>query len=222
MSKFFYKKDDQFYVAVDTLDAYIPNRYIDRGFTTIGEYVSTLGIFDIVINNTEKRVLHIPNIIYMEPKDIQQVTVDDVMYQKLSFVKDDIFMTTDTVIKDKFLIIPVFKEYFELGNIPSGINYNNIHLLLNNVNTMAEMDFNVNPVISELLVAFLTRQSDNLTKQARFDTSKPNKFISLRNIAYGPDSITSKVFGSWSKDGLRGALVNPNDESKPLEDIMRL
>lgn len=218
----FYKKDDKFYVNVDKLDAYIPERYVDKEFCTISEYVSTLGIFDIVINDTIKKVLHVPNIIHMEPKEILQVTVDDVVYRKLPFVKHDLFMSTDTVIKDKFLIIPVFKEFFEFGNIPSGIDYSNSHLLLNNVKEMAEMNFNVNPVISELMIAYLTRQTSDLTRQARFDTSVPNKFISLRNITYGPDSTTAKVMGSWSTDGLRGALVTENEENKPLENIMRL
>jgi len=222
MLRVFEKLDNKFIVATDKVEAFIPERYVDRGFCNIGELVSTVGIFNIRINDTINKVLQVPNIIYLVPKNLDKVVEDDITYHKLTFYKNDIFMDTDTVIKDKFLIIPVFKELYELANMPTNINYQNSHFLLNNINSMAEMDLHVNPVIMEMLQAYLTRTSEDLTVQARYDPSKPSEFIGLRNISYGPDSTTAKIFGSYTADGLRSALVNPNTVSKPLEDLMRL
>lgn len=223
MDELFVKSGSQFLVNVDTLQALIPERFLNLNFCKIEETVTTFGIFDLLVNETELKGLLIPNIVNLLPKEIENVHMFDRDYICLTFHKGDVFMTTDTFIKNKFLIITMFKEFIELGNLPAFINYKNSHLLFSNTQSMADMDLNVNPVVLEMMIAYLTRSKDDLSAQQRyFPIDNPSTMIGLRNISYGPDSTTAKIFGSYSDDGMKSALVNPNDVSKPLEDIMRL
>lgn len=223
MGKYFKKANNTFIVEANKVEAFIPERYTTFKFCAIEEDVSVFGIFDLKINDSEWTGFIIPNIITLAPNEIDTVTLDEERYIHCTFYKGDVFMKSRTVIKNKFLIIKMFKEFIGYGNIPRFITYDNCHKLFATVKSMAGMDLNLEPAVMEMVWAFLYRLSDDLRIQARFGTPKQKKeFISLRNVTYAPDSTTAKIFGSYMSDGLNSALVNPNEENKPLEDIMRL
>ena len=205
------------------MEALIPARYQNFNFCNIEENVTTFGIFDLVINDTELRGLLIPNIITLTPTEISTVTIEDKSYVSCIFHKGDTFMKGRTLVKNKFLIIRMFKEFVGFANLPRFVTYENCHLLFSNINGMAEMNLHLDTVTEELIWAFLYRLTDDLRIQARYGTKEQAKeFIGLRNVTYGPDSTSAKIFGSYMSDGLNSALVNPNESNKPLEDIMRL
>ena len=223
MQKLFTKKGNTFIVNPNKLVALIPERYKNFKFCTVEETVTTFGIFDIVVNDTDLHGLLLPNFITLAPNQIDDVTIDDINYIRCTFYRGDVFMTNRTVIRNKFLVIPMFKEYIGFGNLPRFINYTNCHYLFSNVLKMANMDLKVDPAILEMVWAFLYRLKEDYRVQARYGKmDAPKDFIGLRNVSYGPDSTSAKIFGSFMSDGLNSALVNPNESSKPLEDIMRL
>lgn len=219
----FKRVDDKIYVEVAKLDVYIPKRYTEFKFCSIEETVTTFGIVDLVINDTELKGLLLPNFITIEPKEITETTIDGVTYIKCSFSKNDIFMSNRVVVKNKFLIIKMFKEFFGFANLPRFINYNNCHLLFSNIDKMTGMNLNTGNEILEMAFAYLYRSKNNLSIQARYiGKNEPKEFIGLRNVSYGPDSTLAKIFGSYMDEGINSSLVNPNEQNKQLEDIMRL
>lgn len=221
--KIFKKVNDKIYVDVAKLDVYIPERYTEFKFCTIEEYVTTFGILDLVVNDSELHGLLLPNFITLDSKEVTKETIDNKSYIKCGFKKNDVFMSNRTIIKNKFLVIRMFKEFIGFANLPRFINYENCHKLFSNVQQMADMNLNAGPEIMEMIFAYLYRSSNNLRIQARYiNKNEPNEFIGLRNVSYGPDSTSAKIFGSYMADGINSSLVNPNEESKQLEDIMRL
>ena len=223
VSKYFTKKDNTFILNTNKCVALIPDRFLDFKFCTIEEDVTTFGIIDLVFNDTELRGLLLPNFITLSPKEIDSIVIDEKKYIRCTFHKGDIFMKNNVIIKNKFLIIKMFKEFIGFGNLPRFVNYDNVHLLFASVDKMAGMSLNIDHTTLEMVWAYLYRLKKDYRIQARFGASDlPKEFIGLRNVSYGPDSTSAKIFGSHMSDGLNSALVNPNEVSKPLEDIMRL
>lgn len=221
--KLFTKKDNTFIVNPTKLVALIPERYKNFKFCTIDEHVTTFGIFDILVNDTELHGLLLPNFITLAPNEIDDTTIGEDTYIRCTFHKGDIFMSNRTVIRNKFLVIKMFKEFIGFANLPRFVNYQNCHYLFANVLKMTNMDLRIDPAIMEMIWAFLYRLKSDYRVQARYGKLDAEKdFIGLRNVSYGPDSTSAKIFGSYMSDGLNSALVNPNEVSKPLEDIMRL
>ena len=46
-------------------------------------------------------------------------------------------------------------------------------------------------------------------------------FIGTNNVAFGPDSTTSKLIGALFNDGINSAIVNASEQQYDLEDLLR-
>lgn len=217
---FFKKVKNTFVCNYDTI-AYIPKRYLDFDFVSINTDVTVFGIFDIEANNT-LNCLALPAMMTLTPSDITPVTIDDVGYIACSFNAHDVFMSNNNIIKNPLLIVRMFEEFIAQGHLPRAITYDNCIQLFEYAKSVTGINFYMDKVIFELVYAHLYRDSNRLNIPYRLtDKTKPPKFIGLRNVSYGPDSTSAKIFGSYFDHGLNSALVNKSEQQFELEDIMR-
>ena len=73
-------KADKVYVNVDKLECFVPKRYAANNRLILGDKIDVLGIFNMLVNGTEKRGLCIPAMIACSPSDVLCYPLRKVMY----------------------------------------------------------------------------------------------------------------------------------------------
>jgi hypothetical protein len=221
---FFKTTEKEIIFTGDKLVCHIPERYENYDVLSFHEdTVKSLGIFDLIINDTHHHGLLLAAIISLNPRMISKHTHDnDKVYYHLTFNKNDVFITDTTFVKNENLVYIVFSEFIQLGNIPKFLTYDTLAFLMVKISKTSGLNFKVNHAIVEIMLAHLTRNPNKLTEPyRRTDQSNPLKFIPLSHVSYGADNTTSKLLGSYFTDGLRSALVNQADTAYEFESIIR-
>ena len=218
---FKHEKDGVVRFTGKELIAYIPKRYTNLGKFTIGEKVTTLGIFTMKVDGTTCG-LQIPAMITMDPSEISEGTVEGIQYNILTFRTNDVFMTTTQVIQDKSMGYVIWKEFMGLGNLPSYVTYENIPTIFDDLAEISGSGINVNHAILEMVFAHMFRDPDDRTKLYRLsNTRKEPTTIAIHDVAYGASSTQSRISGSYANQGLNAALLNQSKENAELDDVFR-
>lgn len=207
----------------DKLVLKIPKRYENNDVLIISDTVQTLGIFKMVINDSLESGIVLPAILTIEPNDISSEVIDGVEYVIVTLIKNDVFINNIDLIKVPQLAYFIFNEFITLGNMPDFISYNDKAFIFDIIKTCCDFNPGTNHVIYELIFAHLSRASDDLNIPYRFtNMTKPEKFIGLGSISFGPDSTSAKILGSYMNEGINSSLVNQSSKHSELEDLLRL
>lgn len=208
----------------DKLEIFIPTRYENKNLLTIGNNVSALAMFDMVINDSIPCGYKLPAVITIEPYETYRDTIDGVSYFVVVLHKGGRFMTTDVVVQDNQIGYQIWLEFLSLGNMPKFVNYGNIATLLDDVKAITGAGASdIHHSMFEIIYAHIYRDPDNLTTHYRHTKkNKPPAQVSLSDVSYGPDSTFAKVFGSYSDDGRNSALLNTDTRTtETLSDVFR-
>lgn len=206
----------------DKLDILIPARYEDKGLTVIQADISTVGIFEIVINDTIRAGMFMPGFITIKPSGIDYITEGDDRYIKASLVKNDVFMVTTEVVKDESLSYKIWQEFVYLGAIPKWMSYTDVAKLFVTLQDITGIRFGVPLVVFEIIVSHLARTEDDIDLEYRLtDMSKPPKFIPLHTVSHAATSVTARIIGSYFKDALNVSMIQEHATQSDLEDILR-
>lgn len=221
--QYFKKIKDSIIFVGKSLEVRIPRRYENYDMLIIENKIKCLGIFEMIINGNINKGLLLPAIIEMDPSESYNTNIDEVDYLVLKFVNGDKFMTKTTILKQAHIAYSMFVEFISLGNLPKFLSYNDTAFLFDKASKVCGVNLNVNHSVFEMIYAHLFRDKDDLAIRYRHtDMKKPPEFIELRSVAYGTDSTTAKIVGSYLSDGINAALVNQSEQRHDLEDIVRL
>ena len=215
-------KADKVYVNVDKLECFIPKRYAANNRLILGDKIDVLGIFNMIVNGTEKRGLCIPAMIACSPSDMYNGTSDGESCTVLSFKKGDVFSHSRMLLQDSFIGFFMWNEFIALGHLPSSITYNDVIGLFDNMRKFTGKGIPVNHAVLEMIYAHLYRNPENMTEAYRLtDRTVPPKMINLHDVSYGATTTHSRIFGSYATAGINSALVNTQTKNNELEDVFR-
>lgn len=224
ISNYFEKKGTKWIFTGKKLEVYIPAVYGERGLLELGSIITSLGIFQLRINDQFYSNLLILGKLNLSPSDHDTITEDGYDYVVLNFVKDDVFITNTDIVKNGNLAYEVFMMFLALGKIPPFIDYNSIQTLFDNDKKCCDISLNVNHTIFEMIFAHMYRDKSDAFKFYRLTTMKePPVIVPIHQISHGPTSNSSRIMGSYMREGTVSALINdpdPNDPSK-IENLMR-
>lgn len=207
----------------DTLEILIPKRYESYGCLEIQSTISTVGIFDMILNEKDHVGYFLPAHIVIEPSAIENIVLKDDAYVKATLHNGDVFIKSSIIIKTQQLAYVIFKEFVMLGNMPKFISYNDCAFLFDSVQKVCDLRFEANRVVFEIIWAHLAKDPHNIMVPYRLTKmDEPPNLIPLREVAHAAESTTSKLIGSYLGDSINSALVNPTDKPSELEDILRL
>jgi len=204
------------------LSVIIPKRYEIYGCLKIQQEVHTLGIFDLIINDKIEKGFFLPAIMIMIPNDIQMKNIDTESYYELTFEKGDIFMKTSYVVQNQALSYVIFKEFISVGKLPKFINYKNAPLMFNSLQEVTGAKLTANPVIYEIIFAYLYRDKKDIMKPYRLTNMKDEPlYIPLKDVAHSAISTTGRIVGSYLNDCITSVIVNESENNSEIEDILR-
>lgn len=222
LSDFLTKTDTKYIFNGDTCSINIPQRYQAYDMLSLGDDVSTLGIFDMTINEKNYFKLVLPMIITMKPSGQYTKKVDDKDYYVFTFKKGDEFIVNRTLIKQSFILFSMFKEFIVNGNFPNFLTYEELGKLFDRSQNLCDEKLGAPHAIFEMIFAHLSRDSNNPNVFYRYtDMKEPPLYIGLKNVGYAPTSTTARLIGSYLMEGLNSSIINPSTKNSEIEDILR-
>ena len=208
----------------DELKIYIWQRFEVYQLLQISDTVQTIGIFDMVFDDTYRAGMNMLAMIEIDPDDSTIVNVQDSgSYVVLTLHKGSRFICRTDIVRNTNLIYSVFVEFITRGKWPYIFDYNNIAALFDNAAKLCDAKLPIDHAILELIYSHLARDSKNISIQYRHtDMTEPFEMIPLRSVGYAPTGNASRILGSYFGDALNAALVNPNtDQPHIYEQLLR-
>lgn len=206
----------------ESLVVYIPQRYSVHNLLKLEDTVTTLGVVDLIINDTFQAGLLMLATIEMEPDEVTMVMIGESQYVKLTLSHDSKFICDTERIADSSIVYSLWMECVARGKLPYFIGYDELSTLFDRSKSLCDQNINVDHVVLELIYSHLCRDQDNLAIQYRHtDMKKPFDMIALRNVGYATTSTTSKLIGSYFSDALNSSLIQHTTNHSEIEDLLR-
>ncbi len=223
VSPYFSKEGSKWIFTGKKLEIFIPQFYNDRGLMTISETVTTIGIFQIRINDALFANFMLLANINISFVSINQVSEDGFDYTVLSLESGSAFINNTSVVKDGNLIYSVFVAFLSLGRIPPFISYEAINSLFDNDAKLCGVDLKVNHTIFEMIYAHLYRdKADPYLFYRLTRMIDPPIIVPIRQISHAPQSVTARIVGSYLTEGITASLVDDTERvPSKVENLLR-
>ena len=213
-------------VAVKTISAVFPERYIGGFLGSIEEDIRVLGIFSLVLEEEGFYANSLyTSYVITEPTTMNIIKVDEEKYIKLTFKPGDKIIKGLDLIRVKTLVFRTYKEFIASGRIPPYLNLEDVATLLSEVGPQANVNLGVDNAILEIFAAAIARNPKDRMTYFRHLTGKDREqypdFIPLNSVAYGASNTTAKIIGADFGEGLTSALVRPSERLEGLESLLR-
>jgi len=152
---------------------------------------------------------------------IPSETIEDDEYIKLIYNKGDIFFVNNYIVQVSVNLYDIFTSFITLGKPIPYLSYENFISIFDNIQILANKKLSKR-VDFEFIIAEINRDKKDLNRRYRnSDMTEAPVTISMRNIAYGPNSVSAKIIGSYFNDGLVSSLL-VEDDNKPANKIEAL
>lgn len=206
----------------------VPTRYFERGLGTLEPEVYAVAIYALVMEDSYYAVSLAPTMMRFTPTDINHVTIDEVEYTVFSFEKGAVVCPQlNLVVRDE-MIYYVYSELTAKGNNPWFMERDDLAMPFENAPKFCGVTVGSNHAIMQMVYSSTTRLGTDRSVQYRHAAKTPQDLknlrsvtIPLRSIIWGPTNTFARIIGSYFKEGLTTALVNPSDKVEPIEDMLR-
>lgn len=207
----------------ESLELRIPRKFEQHGALLIGDTVTTLGVMDMIINDTYQVGLNLLASITIEPSDMGKMTYGGIEYVTLHLKKGDKFMTSYRVIQDTHVVYVIWTEFITNGNVPYWFDYDGLLKIFDHVRELTGAGIGVSRSVYEGIIAHISRDRDNLSKQYRLtEMRKPYRLVALKSVSQAPTGTIARLNGSYfTSDGLTSSLRYQVDQRQPFEDLLR-
>lgn len=223
VAKKFTQKDKDSPIIFDgeLCEVTILKKFEQYGCLFVQDTVKTLGVFDMVVDGVQTGMFLVSHI-EMIPSDVVNDNSGERPMVKLIFRKGDTFMKTSNVVIDSKLAFVVWMEYIKYANTLKSISYEEQAFIFDKMCATSGMGFPVDHATYEAIFAHLTRDPYDFSIPYR-NTDMRGDFrrIPLNEVAHAATSTTSRIVGAYFNEGVNASLVNENDASSPIEDILR-
>lgn len=215
------EKGEVIFIGDSELIVNINKRYETFAALSIEQEVTTMGYFEIVYKG-ERYGYNLPAMITMHPSLIEEEAVGTETEVKLTFVKGDVFIKACISVKRSDLVFAIFKMFVFFGIRYRFMTANNIsrtfdHLHLTGFKTSYLYSSIVGAMYSELY-----RASDQIQLLHRLtDQTKPGVWFGMKNVTLTARTLMTKLAGSYLRDNINSALVNPSTQESQLEQLLR-
>ena len=215
-------------VAKKPCAVYIPSWFEDKQLAFIGSDARVLGIFALVVENTQYAVSLATSMIRLNPTSVNRITVDDSEYYEFLFEPGDtVIANTELVVSDT---MPYYinDEIIGRGRVPWYLDYEDLGSLFENTKHFNGYSLGGTDAVLEMIATSIARSPEDpkvyyrqFIKSKKDLKTRPPRFIAFRNISYGATNTTAKLMGSYFETSLTSALVNPSEKVEDIEELLR-
>ena len=225
ISKYFVKDPKTFTMTFigESLELRIPRKFSQHGMLEIGDQVTTIGLMDMIFDDTYRAGLNILASITISPSEIGSITYAGVEYTTLHLKHGDQFMSSYVVIQNPHIVYVLWTEFVTNGGVPYWLSYHDFLKLFEYVNELTGEGIGVSRSVFECIISHICRDKNNVANPYRLTNMKsPMQTIALKSISQSTSSTTARLNGSYFRDeGLTAALRYQVDDQQPFENLLR-
>lgn len=214
-------------ITTEDLEIFIPFRFHVGDMINIGDNITVVGLFPLVINGKYTNCI-VNAMIPITPSSLDKVTFNDNKYYRFKFDKNTIVIPDTELLQNDGVIYPLFKEIIAQGNVPWYIDYTDYGNLFSTAKEYANSGLISNPSLFYILVSMQSRSVEDRSiyyrvtiKDKDYVHTNPPVFIPLKSVVYSAGDTVNKLAGSYFKDGVVSALSNPSERVERLESILK-
>ena len=223
-SKYF-KRDkvkNKIYFIGTKLEIFVSVRFENYKCLQMDTSLTTLALFDIIIDDKIEDAFFLPAIVNMEPSDMKVVTFGDDKFVKATFIYGDCFINNTVVSKTQDLGYVIFYELINSGNRSKHLTYDKIAKIFDMLGSVCDVKAATNRKTAELLMSWIYRSKKNLSIFYRqTDMKEPPVALMFKDTPHAAISTTGKLIGNYWDDSVRSAIVNPATDTSDVEEILR-
>lgn len=216
---------DKKIIVTEECKVHFPVRFEETSLANIGNVVSTVGYFAIIVNESFYGIVNIPAVLKLDPSFINKIKINDDSYYEMSFEKGSTLIDSSDLVLDNILTYYIYNEIIAGGCVPWYMNYSDLVKLFDEAPKFAGISVGNNLAIMDMVACNSCRNSKDLTRYYRHDyvsliqeKTNPPEILPLRNISYGATNTTSKLLGSYFTDATTSALINPSVRMEGIEE----
>lgn len=225
VSPYFRKNKDMSLTFIgETLEVRIPRSFESKGGLVFdGDSVTTIGVCDLIFNNTHQAALNLLGSFTIIPSEISNMVYQGVEYVVLHLVTGDTFMTSTRIVQDTHVVYVLWSEFITAGKPIYTLDYNGLLSLFERAKELTGSGIGVSRSVYEGIIAHLSRDRNDVTKQYRHtDMKRPVRLIALSSISQATTSTIARLNGSYFRDeGLTSALRREVEDTHPFEQLLR-
>lgn len=207
---------------------HVPTRFSEVGLASVGSTVQIFGLFAIILKTGEYALCNVNALVEIKPSLIEKVTIDDVEYYQFQFLAGDTVIQSKDLVCRSSLIFSAIEEFVFKGKIPYYVGYEDMGKLFDTAKEHARTSANIHPAVMEFMAAYIARNRKNPTKfirqmaktEADFESSDL-MWVPLRSVYFSAPSTVNKLSGAYFDNGVVSALVQKNERSEKIENILR-
>lgn len=215
------KDKNRLVCMVDNITVYISRNFEKYKMLTIGDDVSALAIFEIVVGN-ESRGFFLPAAVKMKPSVVSFETVDGTDFVKCEFHKGDTFIDDTTVVQNANIAYIVFEEFIDGARIPKFMRYDNLAFIFDIIKRITGSSIPAEHAAFEMIYAYLSRNPKNVREMWRLTNMNGSpKYFKLKDVPHVAVSTTSKLISAYLNDSIASSMVNASEDNSDIEELLR-
>ncbi|QXO10912.1 hypothetical protein pEaSNUABM54_00086 [Erwinia phage pEa_SNUABM_54] len=223
------KTENGQYIAREACTVIIPQRYVEKSLASFTGSVFTLAIFAVVVGGKYFGVSVGNAMVRLSPSSVTMRTFEGSKYIEFHFEAGDVVIPNVAMVRNNKIPYQVYNEFVAKGNVPWFMSYLDMSRLFNTADSHAGLDLKTNHAIFEMLAAVMARDANKRTLYLRQTienageiTARIPVYVAFRNIQEQATNTTTKLMGSYFRDALASALVNPSTRLEGFEKLLRL
>lgn len=223
-----FPRDADIIVATKPLKIHVPKRYSEGSMGSMEERVTVMGLFAYIVDDAFYAVSNTLASMSFTPDTISIVNIDDSEYLELSWDAGSVVCPNTNLVQNKSLAYELYNEIESKGKTPWYVGYRDLCGLFDTSKKHANVNLGVNHAILEIFPTSRARNPQKRTQYIRelFKTQDdfdnlPRDYIPQKSVAYGATNTTARLLGSYLKEGMTSALVNPSETTESIEELLR-
>lgn len=214
-------------VTTKPCQIYIPARYVDYGMAKIGVDNHVLGIYALVVGDVYS-VCKVDAMMSIDPSQTNKIKIEGEEYYEFVFNAGSTVISNVNLVKTDTLVYLIFDEFFQKGNIPWFLNYEDLGRLFDTARKHAGANVGNEREVIQLVASLVARDPSDRTRNYR-NLVKTNEdvknihpaFVPLMSVRYAATNTLTKLGGSYFSKGVVSALIDPADRPERIETILR-
>ena len=209
----------------EDLYIYFPSRFITKKLAFIDTDIRAINIFAIVDNKNNYAVASAPIIVRLSPAKVDTVKLENDIckeYKQLYFPKDTVVIPNTLCVKQDSFVYDMYDELINNANIPWYLNYEDVASLFNKSKEYFGKALGTNLLAFELMASVITRSAKDKRVFLRLAKNQEDyTYVGIKDIIYSYNNTGAKLFGNYLAAGINSAILENEDTSSSLTDILR-
>lgn len=207
----------------------VPESFRAKQLVALGKEISFIGYFALITPDGNYCTWKVPSIIRTMPDDVRNVEIDGKMYYEFHYPKGGRIAKSTDLLVDELTLYPLFEDVIARGRTVWYYDYEQMGGFFKHAREYTGVSLYGTPSVFEMVIAQTARFDEDRNLPLRHVVKSPadvkNKkftYIPMRNVEYGATDTVSKLGGSNIAEGMDSAIVNPTQETQPIEKLLRL